>query len=112
MSKKYSKQSPQIIEMQEIFNNLDVKFRYVRTHSRFSSVGNDDLLERYRHDISHIHYALQTLTPEQSYIITQTFHFDGTFSNTWWKGIFTKSTFYRKRREAIDIFLMEYHQSC
>lgn len=112
MNKKYSKQSPQITEMRDIFNNLDMKFRYIRTHSRFSSREGDDLFEQYRRDVSLIHYALRTLSSEQSYIITQTFHFDGTFCNTWWKGIFSKSTFYRKRKEAIDLFLMEYHQAC
>ena len=93
----------------DIFFGLDKKFKYIRTHLKLNSTGYDKKLEEYRLDVIRIQGALRRMNVNESYIITQTFHYDGTYSNLWWQGIFTKSSFYRLRAKAIKSFLKEYH---
>lgn len=112
MDKNNDYQSEELKEMIRIFTGLDSKFKYVRTNMKFSSEGYDETLDAYRKDIDHIHQALKNLSVIDSYIITETFHHDGKVSNTWWKGLYKKSTFYRMRSRAINAFLKEYHQIC
>ena len=99
----------QIREILDIFFGLDKKFKYIRTHLKLNSTGYDKKLEEYRLDVIRIQGALRRMNVNESYIITQTFHYDGTYSNLWWQGIFTKSSFYRLRAKAIKSFLKEYH---
>lgn len=109
MNQKLPFANAEILEILDIFYGLDRKFRYLRTHLTFNSVGYDKRLEEYRNDIYRINSALKKMPINESYVITQTFHYDGTYSNTWWKGIFSKSSFYRIRKKAIRTFLKEYH---
>ena len=97
-------------EIVRIFRGIDQKYRYIRTHLKFSSVEADRRLLDYRKDINKIHQTLKVLNPILSYVITQTFRTDGQINNKWWKGIYSKSTFYRIRLEAIQEFLREYRR--
>ena len=96
-------------QIRVIFSNLGMKYRYIRTHLRLCSEGCDLRLEAYQSDVRRIHRALSKLKPVDSYIITQTFGKDGKVNNRWWRGIYTKSTFYRFREEAVKRFLQEYY---
>ena len=96
----------------DIFNGIDQKYRYIRLHLKFSSCEGDPLLAQYRRDINRVHLALRAINPILSYIITQTFRTDGQINNRWWRGIYSKSTFYRIRFEAIETFLKEYEALC
>ena len=112
MPQNTTKQPKEIMEILTIFYRLDQKFNYIRTHLCVSSNGCDELLKTYRIDINRVQRALKNMTTIDSYIVTQTFHYDGTFSNEWWKGIYAHSTFYRMRKRAIRSFLKEYHSIC
>ena len=99
----------EVLEISDIFLGLDQKFKYIRSHMSINSVGYDEKLEEYRLDVARIHNALKNMSINESYIITQTFRYDGTYSNDWWKGIYPKSSYYRIRKKAIQTFLKEYH---
>ncbi len=101
-----------IEQMKDIFLHLDQKFKYVRENIKFNSVGYDEKLASYQKDIYLITHTLKAISPNYSYIITQTFGSNGEIFNKWWKGIFPKTTFYRKREKAIHAFLKEYQRLC
>lgn len=108
MPSKHDYHYQETIEMLDIFKDLDYKYRYVRTHLTFCSVGCDEKLVQYRNDIKRIKEALGSISPIHAYIITQTFRSDGEPNNKWWKGIYSKSTFYRMRSRAMKSFLEVY----
>ena len=108
MLKNTLKTTSEISQIRQIFSNLNFKYRYVRTHSCMSSDGFDQTYGAYHEDIHRIQNALRKLKVDEAYIITQTFRGDGTCSNEWWKGMYSKTTFYRIRQKAIQNFLKEY----
>lgn len=112
MKEKHNYNYDKLKKMISIFSGLTSKYKYIREHTCFSSKGYDQTLEQYRKDTKRIHLALDSLSPIQSYIITQSFLSNGQVSNSWWKGIYTKSTYYRLRQEAIRNFLTEYDRVC
>ena len=99
----------EICEIRSIFKDIDEKYKYLRTKLTLGSVGEDKKLAQVRYDLYLINSSLKTLTSIEAYIITQTFRNDGNVCNEWWRGIFSKTTYYRIRVRAITKFLKEYH---
>ena len=109
MSRQHDYRYDEKLEIASIFRGMDKKLNYVRKFANFSSDAADPLYEKYNDDISKIQNALRNLAPLETYIITQTFRTDGSICNSWWKGIYSKSSYYRARRKAAKSFLREYY---
>lgn len=112
MESRHNYHYKEVLLMMEIFKGLDDKYRYIREHTCFSSIGYDYLLDKYQRETKRIHLTLNCLDPLEAYIITQSFVNDGTIYNGWWKGMFSKSSFYRMRYKAVLHFLKEYQRVC
>ena len=93
-----------------IFRDLSKKYEYIRNNMVMSSYTHDSKLLKYQHQIWRINHVLKELDPLESYLITETFGQDGVIDGSWWKGIYTKSTYYRLRGNAITRFLEIYDE--
>lgn len=93
-----------------IFRDLSKKYEYIRQNTVMSSYTHDSTLLNYQHDVWRIRHTLKQLDPIHAYLITSTFGQDGVINGKWWKGIYSKSTYYRMRADAISHFLELYDQ--
>jgi len=90
-----------------IFDRVDEYYRYLKEEESTLNA-NHEIYKEYKSYISYVNSLLQKLDPTHSFFLINCFYGNSKETKKWWKGQYTKSTFYRIRQEAIHAFLESY----
>lgn len=90
-----------------IFDRVDEYYRYlIDTEPTLNP--NHFLYREYTTYITYINSLLKKIDPTYTFFLINCFYGTTKENKTWWKGQYSKSTFYRIRQQAMQAFLEKY----